>query len=211
MKLILARHGNTFAAGDPVVWTGSSNDIPLVDTGKEQARALAAELKAQSLVPSLVLAGPLVRTREYADIVVSTVGLDLKPIIDPRLMEIDYGDWTGLTNDEVAKQFGSEEQDAWNERSIWPADANWGGSREGVIAEVRSLASELEANCDNDATVLVVSSNGRIRYFLELIKGALDEHVAANNFKVKTGAYCLLELFGGSWSVLDWNKTPATK
>jgi probable phosphoglycerate mutase len=210
MKLILARHGNTFATGDSVVWTGSSNDIPLVDAGKEQARLLASELKERSLLPSLVLAGPLVRTREYADIVVSTLGLEVKPIIDPRLMEIDYGDWTGLTNDEVAAQFSAEEQAAWNERSEWPSEANWGGSKEGIIAEVRSLASELEANCDNEATVLIVSSNGRIRYFLELIKGAFTEHVAASNFKVKTGSYCLLELFGGSWNVLDWNKKPTT-
>ena len=208
MRLILARHGNTFAPGDPVVWTGSSNDIPLVNSGRAQAKAFAKELSDRGFAPARVLAGPLVRTREYAEIVISELELETRLVIEPRLMEIDYGDWTGLSNEEVAAQFNASEQDAWNERSEWPDTANWTGSREGVIAEVKSLATELEVNCSNEEDILIVSSNGRIRYFLELIQGAFAEHVAAGTFKVKTGAYCVLELHGADWSVVDWNRKP---
>ena len=42
MKLILARHGNTFGPQDKVTWVGSTNDLPLVEEGLAQAQRFGA-------------------------------------------------------------------------------------------------------------------------------------------------------------------------
>ena len=209
MRLILARHGNTFAPGDPVVWTGSSNDLPLVLSGELQATACARALAGEGLIPNRILTGPLLRTTEFARIVADVLKFPGEIEIESRLMELDYGSWTGLTNEEVAARYGAEAQNRWNQASIWPEAADWGGSVNDIIAQVKELAGELVTVSRADDTILLVSSNGRIRYFLELRPGAFAEKVAAKNFKVKTGAYCVLEYSAGTWSVRSWNVQPA--
>ena len=54
MKLIIARHGNTFDPKDKVVWVGSRNDLPLVSKGVAQAHNLAKDLKNRELLPSKI-------------------------------------------------------------------------------------------------------------------------------------------------------------
>ena len=44
-KILLARHGNTFGPGDRIVWVGAQEDLPLVEKGEEQARALGNALR----------------------------------------------------------------------------------------------------------------------------------------------------------------------
>ncbi len=41
MRILFARHGNTFAPGDNVVCVGRETDLALVERGFEQARAVA--------------------------------------------------------------------------------------------------------------------------------------------------------------------------
>ena len=51
MKLYLIRHGNTFAPGDKVTWVGSQNDLPLVESGIQQAQTLSSALQKQNIIP----------------------------------------------------------------------------------------------------------------------------------------------------------------
>src|SRR4051812_6458627 len=101
MEILLARHGNTFAPQEPSVWAGSANDLPLVEKGVAQAEKLAAVLKAQNLPLSAVYCGPLQRTSHYASLIVRRLQLPFQPLVDSRINEIDYGSWTGLTNEQV--------------------------------------------------------------------------------------------------------------
>ena len=208
MKLVLVRHGNTFGPGDPVVWTGASNDLPLVEKGFEQAHAVGAALGAAEKPMQHLYSSGLLRCRTAADIIATYVRVSAGAVqIDDRLAELDLGSWTGLTNEEVIAAGGEKEQTAWNERSEWPQGV-FGGSEAAIKADVTAFARELKSSTKEDDLVVAVSSNGRIRYFLTLIPGAFEAAVAAGTFKVKTGNMCLLEYKEGEWSCHAWNVKP---
>ena len=73
------------------------SDVSLSDEGRRQATRLAERLRA--LPPDAIYTSPLRRTVETAEIIAATTGL--KPIVDARLVELDYGAWEGMTFAEV--------------------------------------------------------------------------------------------------------------
>lgn len=93
-EIWLARHGET-------EWTLSrrhtgSTDIPLTDKGREQARDLAASFAGIDF--DLVLSSPASRAIETAELA------GLKPEIDERLREWNYGEYEGLTTAEIQQE-----------------------------------------------------------------------------------------------------------
>jgi len=208
VNIILSRHGNTFGPQDKVVWAGSRNDLPLVARGVEQAERFAEVLKARQIKPAAIFSGPLERTFHYAEIITQKLALSFKPFVDLRLNEIDYGDWTGLTQKEVKERFGEEELTSWDEHSVWPSKGNWGGSEESVKAEVHAFVGDLIQGFKEDETVIVVSSNGRLRFFLRLIEGELEQRMKQGSFKVKTGNICKLKHEKSQLNVVYWNQEP---
>ena len=204
MKIIVARHGNTFGPNDKVVWVGARNDLPLVARGREQARDVGVGLCDHDTPLAGIYCGPLARTREFAAIVAQEIEWTGEPVVDPRLNELDYGAWSGLTTEEITAKFGAAAVTAWDERAEWPATANWGGSAATVHAEVRAFVADLEKRHPADATVLVVSSNGRLRAFAALAEpGALLAAV-----KMKTGHIGMIEGSGDRWIRHAWNEEP---
>jgi broad specificity phosphatase PhoE len=99
--VILCRHGNTFERGDKVVMVGAREDLPLTARGVEQAQELAEVLAARNIVPSRIIAGPLQRTRVFAENVQVVTKSSAVIEIDSRLIEFDYGAWSGLSNEEI--------------------------------------------------------------------------------------------------------------
>jgi broad specificity phosphatase PhoE len=91
----LARHGQT-AYNAEGRFQGHL-PVPLDDTGREQARALA-EVAADVPLASL-WCSPLARARETAEIVAARIGLT--PQEDARFAETDTGDWTGRSFAEI--------------------------------------------------------------------------------------------------------------
>lgn len=94
----LARHGRTAynAAGR---FQGHL-PVPLDDRGREQAHQLA-EASAR-LGPAVLVASPLARAWETAQIVGARLGLE--PVEDARFAETDAGDWTDRTFEDVIAQ-----------------------------------------------------------------------------------------------------------
>lgn len=208
MKLILARHGNTFAPGDTVVWVGRETDLPLVEKGVAQAEAVAAALRAHRVRPARVFCGPLRRTRDFAAIVADKLALADAPVVDSRLDEIDYGRWAGKTAQEIAETFGQQAQiDRWNEEDIWPEDAGWGSAREDIAAAVRSFLDEVRATFRNGEPVLAVSSNGVLRFFPRLL-GLAPPEGAGRSFRMRTGHLGVIAEKGGAPSLRCWNVPP---
>lgn len=206
MKLVLIRHGNTFNPGDKIVWAGAGQDFSLVEKGRAQIREVANYLKENNIYPDLIVCGPLKRTYESSIIISDTFGLTEKVRIDPRLNELDYGLWGGLTNQEVEDRFGVSEQAGWNRYSQWPESAKWGQSEDEIIKEVGELVVELYADYSEE-TVLCVTSNGRLRYFLKLIEDEFKSRIEQNSFKMKTGAISLLNIESSRNSIEYWNYT----
>jgi broad specificity phosphatase PhoE len=90
-RVVLLRHGAT-------EWSRSGQhtgrtDVPLLEVGREQARA-AGEL-LRSMTFAQVLTSPLLRARETA----ALAGFDGE--VDPDLLEWDYGAYEGLTSVEI--------------------------------------------------------------------------------------------------------------
>lgn len=208
MKIILSRHGNTFSATDPVIWVGATQDLPLVDSGILQAKCLAQALQKAEIHPKAVYCGPLKRTRDYAAVVLEQLHSSLKPIIDARLNEIDYGNWAGLSNTQIQEIDEGDELVAWENLSVWPKIARWSGSPTKMIEEVKTFSKALVAQYDPADTILVITSNGRLRYFLNLIPGLFEQHVRNKEFKVATGNICLLTYENRIWQIKFWNKKP---
>lgn len=204
MHLILARHGNTFEGNDPVVWVGSANNLPLVKKGFQQAENLARFLTRQP--PAAIYTGPLNRTLNYAEVIGKN--FQVTPQIDPRLTEIDYGQWTGLTNEQIALKFGTAELDAWNRKSDWPTSGVWVSTEARIIYEVQAFVQDLVRKHASDDTILIVSSNGRLRYFLTLIAGEFEKRKLTGDFKVKTGNICKINYEDGKFQLGYWDVCP---
>lgn len=209
MRLFLVRHGNTFGPGDPIIRVGRNEDLPLVAKGLDQAHAVAAAFARTGVRPAAVYCSPLQRIRVSAEIVIADLGLNQDPVIDDRLAEIDYGAWGGLTDDEIAERFGRDVLDAWNADGIWPPAGQWGESEDAVRGRVHGFGREVLARHDAGDDVVVVSSNGTLRYFLDLVGDTASLPEPAQR-KMKTGFVSCLDGDAETLTVRTWNRDPAT-
>jgi broad specificity phosphatase PhoE len=94
----LARHGQT-AYNHARRFQGHL-PVPLDDTGREQARALAREAAGRDW--AALWCSPLERALETARIVGEAI--DMEPRPDARFAETDCGDWTDRPFDEVERE-----------------------------------------------------------------------------------------------------------
>jgi broad specificity phosphatase PhoE len=208
MLLLLARHGNTFEPGGKVVWAGARTDVPLAAKGREQAAALGVALKPVQRRIKRMIAGPLKRTREHAALAARELSFD-KPIeIEERLREIDYGLWEGKSTEEIHALGGEHELKAWNERGAWPKSPGWTPSERGMAENVVQLANEIAVACGRGDAILLVTSNGILKFFLKLVPGAFEQLAAAGALKVATGNCCALEHDEPGWRIMFWNRPP---
>jgi probable phosphoglycerate mutase len=206
LKLILARHGNTFNAGDKVVFVGARNDLPLTEDGIAQAHSFGEYLARSGLDNYGIFSGPLQRARSFAEIARSHIGSGPSVQVDWRLQELDYGLWAGLSSAEIEARYGRAELDEWNKRGIWPTNANWPETEAVIAKHVAEFVDDLLRAKLN--TAVVVSSNGLLRYFLALIPGAFDSYVRSGTGKVRTGHISLLEINREHSRLIAWDKDP---
>lgn len=208
MRMILCRHGNTFAPGDKVVWVGGNDDLPLVARGQEQARVLAGALRRSGVLPDAVYCAPLRRTRGYAEIVLGEADIDREPILDERLREIDYGAWAGLSTDEIVQRFGAHELQAWQHNSVWPSSLGWTPGESELSARIEDFLEDMVGAHGRQDTILVVTSNGVLRYFLRSIPGMFQDYLDRQNLKVSTGNFCRIDHDDSGFKAVFWNKDP---
>lgn len=97
MTVILLRHGRS-TANTAHTLAGRSPGVDLDDTGREQAAGVVdrlAGLRIAALVRS-----PLLRCERTLEPLAAALGLE--QVIDERLVEVDYGSWTGRTFTDLA-------------------------------------------------------------------------------------------------------------
>jgi broad specificity phosphatase PhoE len=111
--LYVARHGETDWNAQ-MRWQGHT-DVPLNDTGRAQARALAQSLRSLPSSGPLagVVASDLSRAHETASIVAAELGLAVA-YVDPGLRERAFGVFEGLTREEC-ETLHAEAWGAWLE------------------------------------------------------------------------------------------------
>ncbi|MCA9513145.1 MAG: histidine phosphatase family protein [Myxococcota bacterium] len=95
-RLALVRHGET--DGESSVRYHGSTDVALSDAGRAQMRAARRRLPDQGF--DLAIASPLQRSWQATRILFPHAPIE----IVEELREIDFGEWEGLTAEEIAAQ-----------------------------------------------------------------------------------------------------------
>lgn len=151
MLLYLVRHGETD-------WNlqrriQGATDIPLNETGREQARR-AGRLLAQRRWDA-VIASPLSRAYDTASIIAAELGLPA-PTTDDRLVERRYGDAEGLEVTEVDRRY--------------PGSTHVPGREDREDVAKRALEALVEiGEANHGKAVIVVSHGGLIRSVLNFV------------------------------------------
>jgi broad specificity phosphatase PhoE len=93
VSIVLVRHGETewSATGKHT----SVTDVPLLESGRRDAEALRDHLAGREF--ALVLTSPRARARDTAEL----AGFGDRAELDEDLVEVDYGEYEGLTTPEI--------------------------------------------------------------------------------------------------------------
>lgn len=147
----LVRHGETDWNRERRIQ--GTTDIPLNDTGREQARATGALLATRRW--TALVASPLSRAAETARIIGEQTGLG-EPEIESRFSERDYGEVEGLTGAEIDARFPDG------------VDVPRRETRESVQARAVQALHDLAERHPGES-VVVVAHGGVIRAVLEAV------------------------------------------
>ncbi len=101
MRFILIRHGET-------AWNATGQyqglaDIPLSEHGRAQAEALGKRF--ENIHVDEIYASPLQRAYDTARAIADRKGLLIH--VSEGLKELDFGEWDGLTREQLTEKFGA--------------------------------------------------------------------------------------------------------
>ena len=192
--IYLMRHGET-------LWNSENRlqgqmDSPLTARGRDQVRAVARLLREEIGDPASfsVISSPLGRARHSAELACGELGLPPGAIReDPRLKEVAFGDWEGLTFDEIAARDGER----WRRRQ----EDRWGFVVPGgeSYAQLSRRAGAWFAEQAEGARLIVVCHGG-VRRVLRGAYAGLPEAEVPDLDEPHTSAFCLA---GGTVAELD--------
>jgi len=198
-KVLLIRHGQTEHSSRPQF--RGRVDFALSDTGVAQARATSRRISSTSAwEPSAVYSSPLRRCSVTAQIIAAPFGLAVQ-LVD-GLNDIDYGEWQGLTRDEVKARW-PERFEAW---SHIPHLARIPGGE--MLREVMARASGALRNIlrrHPNETVVLVGHNSLNR---TIMLHALDLPLSRyRSFRHDFCGISELDFRGGRFSIRRINET----
>ena len=167
LTLLLTRHGHTDRS-DPEQYLGQHVQATLTERGRRDAEALADRLIGVQV--DRIISSPLGRAVETAQILSSRVSAPVE--VDERLTELDYGEWEGLTVEEIDRRFPGE-------RELYDADPSIhrvGGGESGLAVAAR-VGDFMEAligwweEVAADRTCLLVGHSSLNRILLAVVMG----------------------------------------
>jgi len=184
VRVILVRHGET-------IWNAEqryqgASDLQLSERGELQARRLAARLASESI--GLIYSSDSTRALQTADQIAAHHGRQVRP--DPRLREMDFGDWEGLTYSEIRERY-PQALARWQDDPLATSPPG-GESLAQLVTRVGDVLDDFP-KLDQAETVLVVSHGGPLRVLLCLALGlAPADHW---RFRLDPGSVSELHLY----------------
>jgi broad specificity phosphatase PhoE len=186
LRVYLVRHGRT-----PLNAAGLLRgrlDPQLDMTGYQQALALGDVIGRMDL--SLVKSSPLIRAIDTASPIAERAGLEVQ--VDNRLIDRDYGPWSGKSKSELIAQWGGMDR---------APDVE---SEAEVFARAMDVLNEIKRSPLSGAAV-VVTHDAVIQLLLAGLDPALED---ISPIPIDTGSFNVIEHAGGVWSVKSINNTP---
>lgn len=163
MLLYLARHAQT--ASSAVDSFNGQRELPLTGEGREQARRLGERLR--EIRWAAVYRSPLGRTGETAALIAPSYEAQ----IVRGLIEIDYGEWEGLSAAE-ARARDPARYDAWVDDPATTSPPG-GETAAQVASRARAALEEIRARHESSAEpVLAVSHKATLRILGAALTGA---------------------------------------
>ena len=146
MTVILLRHGRS-TSNTAGTLAGRSEGVDLDDKGREQAAGLIdriGDLQIRALVTS-----PLLRCRRTLEPLAEA--LCLEPLVEERLAEVDYGDWTGRKIGELLGEPLWKVVQAHPSAAVFPDGEGLAQVQTRAVAAVRDHDRRLAAEHGGDA------------------------------------------------------------
>jgi len=193
--IFLVRHGSTDHLGHVI--SGRMEGVALNDRGRRDAEAAAGRLRAERI--EALYTSPVQRAQETAAPLATALGLQAQ--VDERLLEIDFGDWTGKRFDELD---GDDGWRRWNDARA-TARAPSGETMAEVQSRLRAFLSDAQAR-HPEGRVAAVSHADVIKALLANVLGfSMDRHAAVEISPGSVTALCV-----GDWGtkVLSVNEAP---
>ena len=161
--VLLVRHGLTATTGQ--VLTGWTPGVGLDDRGRAQARTLGARIAPVAL--AAIVTSPLDRCRQtVAELVAAGNGhaASAEPVVDDRVGECRYGDWTGQPLRKLARD------PLWRVVQAHPSAVTFPGpggeSMLGMQQRAVAAVRDWNARLGPDATYLICSHGDVIKAIL---------------------------------------------
>jgi len=129
-RIYLVRHGETDWNVEERLL--SFTDMPLNARGEDQARTPGEELAAEGIGFDHVRCSPRVRATRSAELILGRLPGSPAPVLDDRLVEVDFGPLEGRTAEELAADPGAV---------AWRAGAPYPGVETGEQVESRARAA----------------------------------------------------------------------
>ena len=116
--IYLIRHGQT--EWNLAQRMQGRKDSPLTQLGEKQAKAIGIMLKSKIDHTNIIIfSSPLLRAQKTTKIICLETNLNFDSVIlDENLMELSFGNWEGLTHEEIERYYPGEltkrNLDKWN-------------------------------------------------------------------------------------------------
>lgn len=193
MTVILLRHGRSTSNTSGIL-AGRSEGVDLDDKGREQAAGLVdriGDLPIRALVSS-----PLLRCRRTLEPLAQA--LCLKPLIDDRLAEVDYGEWTGRKIADLAGE------SLWRVVQAHPSAAVFPGGEGLAEVQARTVAAVREH--DRRLGLELGGEHGGDALWVACTHGDVIKAVVADAYGMHLDAFQRVTADPGSVSVIRYTE-----
>lgn len=167
--IYFVRHGETILTPMRKFSGTGELDPELMQEGLDQAQLVADEVV--KLGAEVLIASPLKRTRQTAEAIARTTGLEI--IFDEDWYELSFGTWDGKSLEEV-RQESPDEFQAWLDSTSYAPEG--GESYDEASIRIEAALEKLVAQYPGKR-VVVVSHNGVIKTAAKLAIGGPSESV----------------------------------